>query len=258
MTEFADNVILVTGASSGIGAATAKAFAKQGASLSLVGRDRCRLAEVAEECANNGAKGVLQVIADVEKEKDLDRIVRETTDKFDKIHILINSAGYAKFSLVKDLSVNEIDSIFKVNVRAILYLIKLSLPYLEKTKGNVINISSTASSIYALTSAVVYSTTKAACDHLTKAAAYELATTGVRVNSVNPAVVETNMCEYAGFSEEQTQNYFETNKKMHPLGQRNIKLEEVVDAILFLASDRARMITGTCMRVDGGCGLAGQ
>ena len=74
----------------------------------------------------------------------------------------------------------------------------------------------------------------------------------------SPAVVETNMCKYAGFSEEQTQNYFETNKKMHPLGQRNIKLEEVVDAILFLASDRARMITGTCMRVDGGRGLAGQ
>ncbi|CAK8679776.1 unnamed protein product [Clavelina lepadiformis] len=258
MSEFASKVIVITGASSGIGAATAKELSKQGALLSLTGRNKERLAQVADECKNLGAKDVLYVVGDLSKQDDMERIIKETAEKFGEIHVLVNNAGFAVISPIADVTLDEFDRCFNVNVRAVLYLTKLALPYLEKTKGNIVNISSFLSSMYTLPGFTIYTTTKAACDHITKSSALELAKNGVRVNAVNPAVVETNAYTNTGFSEEQSKAAYVEQAKLHPLNERNIKVEEVVDAILFLASDKATMITGNCLRVDGGRALTGQ
>ncbi|CAK8679708.1 unnamed protein product [Clavelina lepadiformis] len=256
--EFASKVVVITGASSGIGAATAKELSKQGALLSLTGRNKEKLAQVADECKKLGAKDVLQVVGDVSKQEDMERIIKETADKFGEIHVLVNNAGFAAMSPIADLELEQFDRCFNVNVRAVLYLTKLALPYLEKTKGNIVNISSIASTNYTIPGFIIYGSTKASCDHVTKASALELAKSGVRVNAVNPAVVETNFASNAGVPEEQNEGFNAQQAKLHPLNERNIKVEEVVDAILFLASDKATMITGSCLRVDGGRALTGQ
>ncbi|CAK8679709.1 putative oxidoreductase SAR2567 [Clavelina lepadiformis] len=258
MSEFASKVVVITGASSGIGAATAKELSKQGALLSLTGRNKERLAQVADECKKLGAKDVLQVVGDVSKQEDMEKIIKETDDKFGEIHVLVNNAGFGLLAPIATLTLDQFDRCFNVNVRAVLYLTKLALPYLEKTKGNIVNISSTGSTTYALAGASIYTATKAACDHITKASALELAKSGIRVNAVNPAGVETNFGVSAGLTEEQSKALYAEHGKLHPLNERNIKVEEVVDAILFLASDKATMITGSCLRVDGGRGLTGQ
>ncbi|XP_076817720.1 putative oxidoreductase SAR2567 [Clavelina lepadiformis] len=262
MSEFASKVIVITGASSGIGAATAKELSKQGALLSLTGRNEERLAQVADECKKLGAKHVLQVVGDISKQEDMEKIIKETADKFGEIHVLVNNAGFGVTSTIADFTLDQFDRCFNVNVRAVLYLTKLALPYLEKTKGNIVNISSILSSMYTLPGFIIYNTTKAACDHITKASALELAKNGVRVNAVNPAAVDTNFGTVAltpmGLDEEQVKAAWAEHEKMHPLNRRNIKVEEVVDAILFLASDKATMITGSCLKVDGGRELTGQ
>ncbi|XP_076817716.1 putative oxidoreductase SERP2049 [Clavelina lepadiformis] len=262
MSEFASKVIVITGASSGIGAATAKELSKQGALLSLTGRNEERLAQVADECKKLGAKDVLHVVGDLLKQEDMEKIIKETVDKFGEIHVLVNNAGFGALSPIADFTLDQFDRCFNVNVRAVLYLTKLALPYLEKTKGNIVNISSIAGSVYTLPGFIIYGTTKAACDHITKASALELAKNGVRVNAVNPAAVDTNFGTVAltpmGMDEEQIKAAWAEHEKMHPLNRRNIKVKEVVDAILFLASDKATMITGSCLRVDGGRELTGQ
>ncbi|XP_076816313.1 putative oxidoreductase SAR2567 [Clavelina lepadiformis] len=258
MSEFASKVVVITGASSGIGAATAKELSKQGALLSLTGRNKKRLAQAADECKKLGAKDVLQVVGDVSKQEDMERIIKETADKFGEIHVLVNNAGLGLVAPIATFTLDQFDRCFNVNVRAVLYLTKLALPYLEKTKGNIVNISSIGSTTYATKGFSIYCATKAACDHITKASALELAKSGIRVNAVNPAVVKTNIIVNIGFSEEQSKEMFADNAGKHPLNERNIKVEEVVDAILFLASDKATMITGSCLKVDGGRELVGQ
>ncbi|CAK8679778.1 unnamed protein product [Clavelina lepadiformis] len=258
MSEFESKVVLVTGASSGIGAATAKGFSKHGALLSLTGRNEERLAQVADECKKLGAKDVLEVVGDVSKQDDMEKIIKETADKFGEMHVLVNNAGCSEWTLIENFELDKFDRCFNVNVRAVLYLTKLALPYLEKSKGCVVNVSSIASNMYCLPLNIIYTTSKAACDHLTKAAAFELAKNGIRVNAVNPGTVETDILLKVGISKEQNDEIFNQQANLHPLNERNVEVEEVVDAILFLASDKATMITGSCLKVDGGRGLTGQ
>ncbi|XP_076815476.1 3-oxoacyl-[acyl-carrier-protein] reductase FabG-like [Clavelina lepadiformis] len=258
MSYFASKVVVITGAASGIGAATAKELSKQGALLSLIDLNQERLAQIADECEKLGAKDILQVVGDVSKQEDMERIIKETADKFGEIHVLVNSAGVFPAVLISTFTLDQFDRCFNVNVRAVLYLTQLALPYLEKTKGNIVNISSIASTSYNLPYGSIYCASKAACDHITKFSAIELAKSGIRVNAVNPSFVETNIFVNGGFTEKESKEMFADYGKMHPLNERNIKVEEVVDAILFLASDKATMITGSCLKVDGGIDLSGE
>lgn len=128
-----NKTILITGASNGIGADAAIYLAKQGASVSIVGRNAERLNKVAEEIKKSGAP-VLAIVADVTK--DAERIVQETINKFGQLDVLINNAGYGKPDTVVGVDLAQFDSIFDTNIRSVITLTKLCVPYLEKTKGN--------------------------------------------------------------------------------------------------------------------------
>ena len=137
-----------------------------------------------------------------------------------------------------------------INVRTVFHLMQLCAPHLEKTSGNVVNVSSVAGT-RAFPNVVAYCVSKAAVDQLTRCAALELASKGVRVNAVNPGVVVTELHKRSGMSEEQYEGFLEHSKETHPLGRVGTP-EEVADLIYFLASDKASWITGGTFAVDGG------
>ena len=146
MRNFTGKVALVTGSSSGIGAAVVKHFAKCGASVVVTGRNAENVKSVADECvklSKQGEKAVLQVVGDVTKDADLERLVKTTIDKFGKLDILVNNAGVGAFSSIYDDDLMKTyEKLFNTNVRSVMYLTRLAVPHLEKTNGNIINMSS--------------------------------------------------------------------------------------------------------------------
>ncbi|CAH0595531.1 unnamed protein product [Chrysodeixis includens] len=241
--SFKNKVVLITGASAGIGATTAVEFAKDGADVAIVGRNEAKLKEVAQQCQKFGVK-VLTIKADISKENEASTIVKQTVDKFGKLDILVNNAGILKkveISAPELLSVY--DEVINTNLRAVIQLTNLAAPYLVKTKGNIINISSGASKTFLQNSAVtIYGLSKAALDHFTKGTALELGPKGVRANIVAPGPVRTAMMDANGGEE---------NKNITVL-DRVSEPEEVADVIKFLASDKARGVTGAYYTVDNG------
>lgn len=139
--SFTGKVVIVTGASSGIGAGTAELLAKRSASLVLVGRNNEQLEKVANNCEKY-TKNVLKVIADVCNEGDAQRIVRETIDKFSKLDVLINSAGIIGSGTIETTTLEQFDQIMNVNCRALFRLTQLCVPHLIQTQGNIVNLSS--------------------------------------------------------------------------------------------------------------------
>lgn len=182
--SFENKVILITGASSGIGAACAEYFAKEGALLALVGRNSGKFESILEKIKESGVeKEPLVIIADVSA--DAERIVSETIEKYDHLDILINNAGFGIKDTLESIDLFEFDAMMATNVRGVLELTKLAAPYLIETRGNIINNSSVCG-MRAFPQMLGYSITKAALDQLTKCTAMELASKGVRVNSINP------------------------------------------------------------------------
>ncbi|XP_076809316.1 putative oxidoreductase TM_0325 isoform X2 [Clavelina lepadiformis] len=220
MNKFSSKVVLITGASSGIGAETAQAFAKCQVTLCITGRNKENLAKIGEQCRRLGANHVLEVIADLEKPTDIKELVKEVIKEFAQIDILVNNAGILFGGGVANTNLQDFDTTFNVNVKAPLYLTQLCLPFLKKSK--------------------------------------ELAKYGIRVNSVNPGLCHTNILNNWIPDPNGRLEEFKNDEKFHPLGSKNIQVDEIADAILFLASDRAKMITGSCLKVDGGRALTGQ
>lgn len=249
MESVRDKVVLITGASSGIGASTAVQFAKYGAKIALTGRNTTNLQKVAEECTQSGqsAENILLISADLTKNEDIQRIVEETIGKFQRLDVLVNNAGMAMRRTFEDVTEEEIEQIFSVNVKSVILLTKCSLPYLKSSKGCIVNVSSVLGykpAIY-MTS---YCMTKAAMDMFTSTLALELGPSGVRVNSVNPGIVKTNFHGDLGSNAEK---FYEARGKLYPLG-RVAEAEEVANAIIYLASDAAVMVNGVKLPVDGG------
>lgn len=176
--SFAGKSVIVTGASSGIGAVTAILFAKKGASVAAVGLDQNKLTAVSEKLANSGKSLVLE--ADVTT--DANKIIDETVNKFGKIDILVNNAGRGKYgSLTEGNFLKSYDAIMRVNVRAVAELTMLALPHLANTKGNIVNISSAAAIALPFDKRILaYHVSKAALDHFTKGAALEFAPKGTK------------------------------------------------------------------------------
>src|ERR1044071_9508340 len=140
--SFKGKVVLITGASSGIGADAARHLAQLGAKVSIVGRNEERLKEVAKEIKKCGCVEPLPIVADITK--DAERIVSETVKHFGQLDVLINNAAFAISDNAADANLSEFDRLFDTNVRAVINLTKLCVPHLEKTKGNVVNVSSGA------------------------------------------------------------------------------------------------------------------
>jgi NAD(P)-dependent dehydrogenase (short-subunit alcohol dehydrogenase family) len=245
-------IVIVTGASSGIGRATAFEFVRNGATVIGVGRIDTELGTLRNETIE--LKGTLKThIADVTEFTQVDRFVRETAEKYGQIDVLVNSAGILKGGNIENTTVSDWDKMMNINVRSVFYMIQKCVPLLEKTKGNVVNVSS-VTGLRSFPNVIAYCVSKAAVDQLTRCSALELAPKGIRVNAVNPGVTITNLHKRGGMSEEDYERFITNAKNTHPLGRAG-EASEVADLICFLASDRAKWITGATYSIDGGRAL---
>ncbi|MBV9210008.1 MAG: glucose 1-dehydrogenase [Acidobacteria bacterium] len=238
---------LVTGATSGIGRATALLLAKAGARVAAVGRSADALAELASEIQAQGGEA-LTIRADVTV--DAERIVLETIEGFGSLDVLVNAAGHLANGTIEDTKLAAWDAMMDVNLRAVFRLMQEAVPYLEKTRGNVVNVSS-VTGLRSFPGVLAYCVSKAGLDQLTRCSALELAAKGVRVNAVNPGVVVTEIHKRGGMSVEAYQAFLERSKTTHPLGRVG-EAREVAELILFLASEHAAWITGATYSIDGG------
>ncbi|RMF30307.1 MAG: glucose 1-dehydrogenase [Chloroflexi bacterium] len=249
MEEMQGKVALITGASSGIGRATALKFASEGASVALVARRAEKLAEVVEMIEAQGGQAKA-IAADVTQPAEIERVVRETVEAFGGIDVLVNAAGIIASGTIETTSLEAWDRMMDVNLRGPFYLIQCAMPYLIERKGNVVNVSS-VTGLRAFPGILAYCVSKAALDQLTHCVALEVADKGVRVNAVNPGVVVTNLHRAGGMTEQEYAAFLEHSKTTHPLGRVG-RPEEVAELIFFLASPKAGWITGVSCPIDGG------
>jgi len=252
---FKSKVVIITGSSTGIGASAAIKFASEGAKgIVIHGRQEEKLKKVKEEC-EKASKGNVKVhicVGDIKDENVRKSLINSTIDQFGQLDILVNNAaiGQAPGGLAA-LAMETYDEIFNVNVRSVMALTQLAIPHLIKAKGNVINISSVVG-IKPMGNNLFYSCSKAALDHFTKCLALELGPQGVRVNSVNPALIpETEFIQRRGATEDEKKMRVDHAEKTYPLGRAGT-VEEVVDGILYVGSDKAKFVTGVIFPVDGG------
>lgn len=242
-------VAVVTGASSGIGRATASLFANNGINVVAVGRNEKELRAL----ANNDypSHGSIKVhLADVAETTQIDGIVTNTVEIFGKIDVLVNAAGILKSGTIEDTSIEDWDRLIDINLRSIFILTQRCIPYLAETKGNIVNVSSVAGT-RAFPGVLGYCVSKAGVDQLTRCAALELAPTGIRVNAVNPGVVVTGLHKNGGMDAETYRKFLEHSKETHPIGRVGMP-EEVAELIYYLASEKASWITGATYGIDGG------
>jgi NAD(P)-dependent dehydrogenase (short-subunit alcohol dehydrogenase family) len=245
--EFHGKVFIVTGASSGIGKATALMAVERGAKVSFVARKEDKL----KTLTSNLEPAVVELIAaDVTKEDNRKRIVEQTLDRFGAIDVLVNAAGIIANGTIENTTLEQWDTLLDINLRSVFRLTQLALPSIIERKGNIINVSS-VTGIRAFPNVLAYCVSKAGVDQLTHCAALELGPKGVRINAVNPGVVVTNLHRESGMPEDTYQKFLEHGKTTHPIGRVGTP-EEVAELILFLASDRAGWITGGSFSIDGG------
>ena len=240
---------LITGASSGIGRATALTFGRAGYEVGIVARRAVELASVAAEIEAEGGQA-RAIPADVTEPEDIERLVREMVDVFGGIDVLVNAAGIIANGTIADTSLAEWDRMLALNVRSPFYLMQCAMPHLIARTGNVVNVSS-VTGLRAFPGILAYCVSKAAVDQLTRCAALEVAGQGVRVNAVNPGVVLTQLHRTSGMDEEAYAAFLEHSKTTHPLGRVG-RPEEVAELILYLASEQAGWVTGVTVSIDGG------
>jgi NAD(P)-dependent dehydrogenase (short-subunit alcohol dehydrogenase family) len=247
MSNFTNKVIIITGASSGIGKATALMAVKRGANVVIVARREKELREVAASISPNFVE---IVPADITKETDRQNIVNSAVDRFGGIDVLVNAAGIIGNGTIENTTLEQWDYMMDVNLRSMFRLTQLCLPRIIERKGNIVNISS-VTGIRSFPNVLAYCVSKAGVDQLTHCAALELGPKGVRVNAIDPGVVVTNLHRTSGMGEENYQKFLEHSKSTHPLGRVGTP-DDAAELILFLASDAAGWITGGSFSIDGG------
>lgn len=251
MLDFKDKVVIVTGASSGIGAGTAELLASLGANLILSGRNEANLQKVLDKCqVQDNSPAHLSVIGDITSEEVRKEIVDKALERFGKIDVLVNNAGVLETGTIETTSLEQFDRVMDTNVRSIYHLTMLAVPHLIKTQGNIVNVSS-VNGIRSFAGVLAYNISKASVDQFTRCVALELAPKNVRVNSVNPGVVITEIHKRGGMNDEAYQKFLEHSRTTHALGRPG-EVKEVAAAIAFLASPDASFITGASLPVDGG------
>eukprot|EP00903_Cladosiphon_okamuranus_P013047 g12171.t1 len=244
-------VALVTGASSGIGKATAIAFSNEGAKVVLAARREEKLQEVADEITSAGGEAVV-VVGDVSTETDCKKMVDTAVDTFGALHVAFNNAGVFRTNLFADITEESVDKSLSVNVKSLAFCFKYQIPAMAASahgKGSIIvntsvcGLRPTVNPVF--TGAGMYAATKAAAEMLMKYAAIEGAASGVRVNSVAPGITETPMVEAP------PEALVSVTETTHVIG-RPVQPAEVAKVVTFLASGDAAMVTGSSYVVDGG------
>jgi 3-oxoacyl-[acyl-carrier protein] reductase len=247
MGKLTNQVAVVTGASKGIGADISKALAAEGASVvvnyasSKEGADR-----VVKEIIANGGKAVA-VQADVSKQTDITRLFAETKEIFGKVNILVNNAGTYEFAPLDAITEELFHKQFNLNVLGLLLTTKEAVKLVGPEGGSIINIGSGASTIFP-PNAATYVGTKAAVDAITVVLAKELGPRKIRVNSINPGMVETEGLHSAGLNEGDFRKWIEAQSPLGRIGQPN----DISPTAVYLASSDSKYLTGEIIRVTGG------
>ncbi|XP_054164410.1 uncharacterized oxidoreductase MexAM1_META1p0182-like [Oppia nitens] len=256
--NFDGKVALITGSSSGIGAAIAELFAKSGASVVITGHRSDDVARVASRCsqvlpANQlSADRLLEVVADFASMRDIERLVDQTVRKFGKLDILVNCAGLFAQTRFEDRDYySKYHRVMMINLNSAVYLTHLCVDELAKTRGAVINISSIRS-LVSCKQNIPYNISKAGLDMFTKCLAAELGPKGIRVNSVNPGCVMTNiLTNNLGISREESEQIDTATGAQYPVGRCGQGLD-IANLVGYLASSEASFITGSIVVADGG------
>lgn len=247
--DFNGRRILVTGATSGIGGATARLMVEAGGSVAATGRSEEALGDLAGALEN--APGRLHTFAgDLTRDDFRERLVEDAVAALGGLDMLVNAAGIIASADWESTTLEDWDTMMDINLRSLFALTKLSIPHLIESRGTVVNVSS-VTGLRAFPGVLAYCVSKAGVDQFTRCLAMELAPAGVRVNAVNPGVTVTNLHRRAGMDEEKYAAFLEHSTTTHPLGRVG-EPEEIADLIAFLASDRSGWITGETVAIDGG------
>jgi NAD(P)-dependent dehydrogenase (short-subunit alcohol dehydrogenase family) len=247
MNLFAGKVVLITGGTSGIGRATAVAFAEERATVVVSGRREAEGEESVALVHAAGGQGLF-VRTDVTLEEDIAALVARTLEKFGRLDFAFNNAGIALESGTGIANTGEIfDRIMSINVRSIFFGLKHQIPAIIKSGGGGVVNNASVLGLRPFAGSPIYCASKAAVISLTKSAALEFATQGVRVNAVCPAIIETEMTKRVR-GDDQTRSYL---LGVHPM-RRFGRPEEVAAAVLYLCSPHSGFTTGIALPVDGG------
>jgi NAD(P)-dependent dehydrogenase (short-subunit alcohol dehydrogenase family) len=251
MARLHGKVAAITGGASGIGEATVRLFVAEGAQVAFCDRDTERGPQVAADIAAQGGK-VLFVPAQTEREAEAATFVQRTVEHFGRLDILVNNAGIRLYQTAVEASAASWDSILGVNVKGYAFCAKAAIPVMRQHGGgSIVNVASIRA-IVAGGNMVQYDTTKAAVLGLTRGLAMDHAADGIRVNAVGPGPIFTRFHEHRAQTAGQTPEAFQQTFGQGTMLQRPGTPREVANCILFLASDDASFVTGTCLYVDGG------
>jgi NAD(P)-dependent dehydrogenase (short-subunit alcohol dehydrogenase family) len=249
--DFAGRAVLVTGAAKGIGRATAEQFAAAGARVALVDRDRAALESVRESLAARAE--VAAFPTDVSVAAEMQAAADGCAKAFGGIDVLINNAAVHFARAVDEYSDADIDVLLNVNLKGAVYAVRAAVPFLRRTKGTIVSVSS-MTGLVGQSHGSVYAATKGALISLTKALALELGGEGIRVNCVCPAGVDTELMRNWAATLPNPEEILRGQAAMH-LTNRMAEPHEIAAAILFLASPAASFITGIALPVEAGATL---
>jgi NAD(P)-dependent dehydrogenase (short-subunit alcohol dehydrogenase family) len=247
VSDFIGKRVLVTGASRGIGRATAAAFHALGARVAINGLDRAKVAGTIAELG--GGERLLPAVGDIGTAAGCRQVVETAVAGLGGLDVLVNNAGLFRSGPVESFDEAEFDRMYAVNVKGAHFCTMAALPALRASRGNVVNVSSEAGLI-GNQFCVVYCATKAALANWTRSLALELAPV-VRVNAVCPGAVDTDMLHEDAARQPSAAAYLENLNRYYPMARIG-RVEEVAAAILFLASEAAGFTTGATLAIDGG------
>lgn len=250
MARLSGRVAAVTGGASGIGEATARRLAEEGAHVAIADIDAERGRVVADEIRTKGGRAIF-VETHTERESECVRFIRTTHDELGRLDILVNNAGMRLYQTVVDASEESWDAILAVNVKGYAFCAKAAIPLMRQTGGSIVNVASIRS-VVAGGNMVQYDTTKAAVAGLTRAMALDHAADGIRVNAVCPGPIFTRFHERRAATAGKTFEQFKADFGRGTMLRRPGTPAEVAACILFLAGDDASYVTGTSLYVDGG------
>ncbi|UEM01282.1 SDR family oxidoreductase [Skermanella rosea] len=243
MERFKGKTVIVTGAGSGIGAATARRFSEEGAAVVLCGRTRDKLESVAKDLP---ADRTLVHAADVADRQAVEGLVDAAVERFGRLDLMVNNAGIAPTGPITEASVEDWHAVMAIDVNGVFYGCRAAVPHLVKTGGSIVNVSS-VSGLGGDWNMSFYNAAKGAVTNFTRSLALELGAKGVRVNAVNPSLTFTDLTADMKDDAELMVKF----KERIALG-RAAEPEDIAPVIAFLASDDARFVTGVNLPVDGG------
>lgn len=240
---------LITGGTEGMGLATAELFLREGARVVITGRSAEKGKRALKKLSKLGP--AVFVRGDVSKAADARRMVEQTVRRFGRIDILFNNAGVYIEKLAEDMTEEEWDKVLDINLKGTFLVSKFAVPHMRKQGGGVIINNSSDAGLIGNRACPAYCASKGGITIMTKAMALDYAKANIRVNCVNPAIIDTPLVEKEARSSLDPKAYMETCALVQPVGRVG-RPDEVAKAVLFLASDEASFVTGAALSVDGG------